>query len=96
MNDAATFREHVDTIFRVDHNSDIVPLRLVEVTGERIGGGLRQFSLMFHGPAAHLLPQNTYSFHHDALGEFLLFIVPVVGSNLERIVYEACFSLRMP
>jgi hypothetical protein len=42
-----------------------------------------------------MLPQGTYSFRHDTLGEFLLFIVPVVGSNDERIVYEACFNRRV-
>lgn len=33
-----------------------------------------------------------YAFHHDTLGSLMLFIVPVVGSNAERIVYQACFS----
>jgi hypothetical protein len=92
VNDPATFREQLDTIFRVDHESGAIPLRLAEVAGPRIGGGLQQFSVFFHGAADRILPQGMYSFHHEALGSLTLFIVPIVGSNEERIVYQACFS----
>jgi hypothetical protein len=90
--DPATYREQLGTIFSVDQ-PDRVELRLAEVTDERVGGGTRQFSLFFHGPAGRVLPQGTYSFRHAALGSLLLFIVPVIGSNAERIVYQACFSV---
>ena len=33
---------------------------------------------------------------HDALGTLELFIVPVLGSNHERIVYQACLSRPLP
>jgi hypothetical protein len=89
-------RAQLDTLFRAGGEADHVPLRLVEVIDGQSNRRVRRFSILFHGPADRLLPQGTYSFRHDAFGEFLLFIVPVVGSNDERIVYEACFSRLAP
>ena len=94
--DPATFRAQIDTVFGVDHDSGPVPLRLAEVADERIGGGFQQFSLFFHGPPDRLLPQGAYSLRHDAFGTLELFIVPVLGSNHERIVYQACLSRPLP
>jgi hypothetical protein len=93
MNDPEGFREQLDTIFHVDHASGPIQLRLADVTDEHVARGVRQFSLFFHGPPDRILPQNTYSLRHEALGSLALFIVPVVGSNHERIVYQACFSV---
>jgi ribosomal protein S18 acetylase RimI-like enzyme len=94
--DPATYREHLGTIFGVDHELEPVQFRLAEVTDERVGGGFGQFSLIFHGPADPVLSQGMYSFRHDALGSLALFIVPVVGSNADRTVYQACFSRPVP
>ncbi|HEX9369047.1 MAG TPA: hypothetical protein VF921_20625 [Vicinamibacterales bacterium] len=94
--DPATFQRHVGTTFLVDRAADRIPLRLDEVVDARSGGGMLRFSLFFHGPPDRLLAQGTYPFHHDALGAIALFIVPIVGSNAERIVYEACFSRPTP
>ena len=90
--DAATFRAHLDTTFVADPGAGGIPLRLADVVDERVSGGMEQFSLFFHGPADRLLPQGTYVLEHAALGVLALFLVPVVGSNHERIVYQACFS----
>ena len=91
MSDAATFRAHLETTFVADDGERTVLLRLAEVVGERVTGGLEQFSLYFHGPADRQLPQGTYALAHDALGALALFLVPI-GANPERVVYEACFS----
>jgi uncharacterized protein DUF6916 len=90
--DPATYRRQIGTIFSID-GPDKVDLRLATVTDERVSGNTQQFSLFFHGPANRVVPQGTYSLRHDELGLLLLFIVPVVGSNEERIVYEACFTV---
>jgi hypothetical protein len=90
-----TFQAHLDTIFELDDASGI-QLRLVEVTDEGVAHGIRQFSLFFHGPADRVLPADTYSFRHQTLGSIELFIAPVLGSNHERIVYQACFSVLVP
>ena len=89
---SVAYREQLGTIFSVDQPGPI-ELQLTEVTDERVSGGIRQFSLFFHGPADRILPQGTYSFRHAALGSLMLFIVPVIGSNAERIVYQACFNV---
>jgi len=91
----AEYREQIGTIFSVEHADGAVPLRLADVSADHISNGFLQFSLYFHGPPNRLLPQHIYSFHHDDLGALALFIVPIVGSNAERIVYEACFSRRV-
>ena len=93
MNDPAKFREQLNTVFRVDHNAGAVPLVLAEVTDSRVSGGFEHFSLFFHGPSDRILAQGTYAMQHDALGTLDLFIVPVMGSNAERIIYQAHFSL---
>lgn len=90
--DASMFRAHLDTTFTADPGVRGVPLRLAEVVDDRASGGMDQFSLFFHGPADRLLPQGTYALEHAVLGPLALFLVPVVGSNHERIVYQACFS----
>ena len=90
-----TFQPQLDTIFELDDASGI-QLRLVEVTDEGVAHGIRQFSVFFHGPADRVLPADTYSFRHQALGSIELFITPIVGSNHERIVYQACFSVVVP
>jgi hypothetical protein len=92
MNDPETFREQLDTVFQVDHDSGPIPLRLAEVADERVGGGMQQFSLYFHGAADRILQQGMYSFRHDALGSLTLFIAPGIGSDAQRIVDQACFS----
>jgi hypothetical protein len=90
--DPATFRPHVDKVFVADPGARDVPLRLAEVVDEGVSGRMEQFSLFFHGPPDRLLPQGTYTLEHAALGVFAIFLVPVIGSNQERVVYQACFS----
>ena len=93
MNNPEIFRAQLDTTFELDDASGPIYLRLVEVTDEGIANGVRQFSLFFHGPPDRALPADTYSFRHQALGSLDLFIVPILGSNHERVVYQACFSV---
>jgi hypothetical protein len=96
MTDPALYREQLGTIFLTEHESFRLELRLADVIEERAAAGLQQFSLFFHGPADPILEQGTYSFDHHALGPLAVFIVPVLGSSPERIVYQACFSRPLP
>jgi len=71
-----------------------LPISLVETTEFPVvrEGVRRGFSLMFGGGSpARILPQAMYSFHHEAFGEFEIFIVPrqPVG-GVPR--YEATFN----
>jgi hypothetical protein len=71
---------------------------LLEATASSEPGGpgpdgqqRRQFSLVFRGPAAPVLPQRTYVLAHAELGELQLFLVPI-GADAEGMRYEAAFA----
>ena len=70
-----------------------LPLELFEVTARRAPAGYEQYSALFRGPAAPLLPQATYVLTHPVLGELPLFIVPI-GSDASGVTYEACVVRR--
>lgn len=91
---AGMFRAHLDSEFRVVLQGLEVPLRLVEVSDPATAGGFERFSLTFHGPSDALLPDGLHTFHHESLGWLAIFIVPIFGSNAERILYEASFHRR--
>src|SRR5215204_206860 len=90
----AQFSAVAGTIFQVS-DGEPVPLRLAEVNqrkqrdGESAAGG-ESFSLLFTGPKNRFLPQRLYSFTHETLGRFPLFIVPV-GQDATTFHYEAVF-----
>lgn len=73
-------------------------LELTEATTSAEPGGAGpdgqqrdQFSLVFHGPAAPVVPQGTYLLAHDDLGELELFLVPL-GPDPGGMRYEAAFA----
>lgn len=89
------YRAQSGTDFNVTRGDGTVALRLASVSDEQRVGEFQQFSLYFHGPPAALLPQGIHLLEHDVLGTLALFLVPILGSNHERIVYEACFNQRV-
>jgi hypothetical protein len=75
-----------------------VSLELIEATEGSEPGGPRpegqarmQFSVVFRGVMAPVLPQGTYHFTHAELGELDLFLVPI-GPDSEGMRYEAAFA----
>ena len=79
----------------------IVDLKLTEVTDRsaRVNTadkGKRQecFSMIFQGTGNAQLPQSTYTFKHNKMGQFDLFIVPV-GRNQAGVEYEAVINRIM-
>lgn len=93
----ARFSAAVGATFQVsDGDAEPVPLKLVEVNqrkqraGDSAAGG-EAFSLLFVGPRNRYLPQRLYSFTHETLGRFSLFIVPV-GQDAATFRYEAVFN----
>ena len=64
--------------------------------GQRPAGdaGNEKFSLVFAGRRRELIGQDTYTFEHDALGRFDLFIVPIHTRDPRAIDYEAVFNRR--
>lgn len=81
-----TFRRLVNTRFTVRQGDT---LELVKMEGNE-----EIFSLMFLGDPARQLEQNTYSFEHDKLGQFEMFIVPVGRADGSSCYYEAVFNLK--
>ncbi|MGB8648895.1 MAG: hypothetical protein WCF84_26900 [Anaerolineae bacterium] len=84
--------EYVSAPFVVlDAPAAPVTLQLTEVTPQRATSRQEMFSLMFHGPADHFMPQNMYRLEHERLGEFQLLLVPI-GRDQDGYVYEAVFN----
>ena len=52
------------------------------------------FSLVFHGPADHVLPQHVWPLDHDELGRLEVFLVPLgpQGPDGGPMLYEAVFT----
>ena len=99
----STFAHHLGSGFRVYLDpSRSVELRLVEATelvspsrstahGAETGSDGRSFSLNLLGPRDPFIPQGSYRFDHDQIGEFPLFIVPI-GAEPDGLRYQAVFS----
>lgn len=88
------FSPHVNSKFLVKREPDgveAVELELVEALDLGSTPRHEQFSILFHGPDSTKLEQAIYSFEHDELGAFELFIVPVKHAQ-GKIHYEAIFN----
>ena len=94
------FSKHLNTTFRVKLEVPAlgdrqVTLELVKVAGYAKRAeehrGMERFSLFFQGPADVHLAQHLYTLNHASMGEFEIFLVPVVR-NEEGFQYEAVFN----
>jgi Domain of unknown function (DUF6916) len=86
------FAQHLNSKFIVKHESgSTIELRLIEAKPSAKVPTYEQFSLLFLGPASAYLPQATYSFEHEQLEPFEMFIVPV-KQVAEGFHYEAIIS----
>jgi hypothetical protein len=54
--------------------------------------GNERFRLVFEGPLAPVLSQDTYTFSSARLGRFAMFIGPLQRKTEERCRYEAVFN----
>jgi hypothetical protein len=95
----STFSAHLNETFRIHYGAPTpLEVKLIEATSlgsgtaESQGAGKREpFSIVFRGPANHLLPQQTYPIEHNTIGKFELFLVPI-GPDEIGTRYEAVFS----
>lgn len=86
------FTENLNTRFSLTiEPGQTMEVDLIELNEGRPSPRYEAFSITFRGPGEVLLPQRLYSFEHDALGQFDLFIVPV-GQDEQGIYYEAVFN----
>lgn len=93
----AQFAEQLNQTFVIQLGDEsILHLTLAEVSEFRESARQARFSLIFTGPGETFLPQQVYSLHHEALGNFDLFLVPV-GNEQDNFLYQAVFNqLRKP
>jgi hypothetical protein len=95
----STFVAYLNTRFRFQTKAlRWVPLWLVEVKNvgpvpDAATPGKECFSLVFRSQTR--FRQNTYTLHHDALGKFNLFLVPV-GPYKKGQSYEAVINRLNP
>jgi hypothetical protein len=93
---AAVFLQLLNTSFAVRcADRTRAQFVLAEVFERPVTRNVEQFSVIFHAPAGTPVCDGTHAFQHPALGDFELFIVPVGPSNLQRTVYQACFSRHL-
>lgn len=99
----STFLQHVGETFYV--RTESAPALIVQLAKVRDlpRAGLNRmkapvnsdiennFSILFRGPGSRSLEQGTYSFQHDGIGAFPLFVVPM-GQEGDARYYEAIFN----
>jgi hypothetical protein len=87
-----TFTKHLNSQFQVeDPATQPFALKLIQVVPHTKTAHYEAFSLLFHGPVAHFMPQGIHKIKHTQLGEVDLFLVPV-GKNDNGFEYEAIFN----
>jgi hypothetical protein len=90
------FAECLHTVFQIQApGGGIVPLELISVTERDDAPRLEQFSLLFRGPAAPLLPQQIHDWSHEKLGNRKMFFVPI-GPLEGGMGYEVVFNRIRP
>jgi hypothetical protein len=89
------FSQHLNTKFRLKLDGQELELELIEVKGylpqAHEQTGMERFSVFFDGPGSVRLSQRLYSFQHEQMGEFEIFLVPISG-NETGFRYEAVFN----
>lgn len=92
----ATFTPHVGSQFRVTlADGRDIDLELTGVAPQKDAHAAMRtegFALWFRGPAEVLLPQGTYAFSHECLGDGAAFFIVPVGRTPRGYEYEAIFT----
>ena len=89
---AGSFEPHIGTVFNLrgqDGPGRDFTLAQVDVRPDTDG---KNFSLVFTDPGADVVPQGTYYFDHDVMGELLLFVVPIGPGSDGVLRYESIFN----
>lgn len=69
----------------------MVELELIKIT-ESSNDYSESFSLLFRGPGDKIFRHDTHKMKHPKLGEFDLFIGPVIYPKTDGVYYEAVFN----
>lgn len=72
--------------------SEVVELKLLDVSEPVKNGKIEQFSVRFQSPKGKPLDKTVHRFEHAATGPFTLFLEPA-GADKKNNYYQAVFSL---
>lgn len=87
-----SFTPHMNDKFEIHTKSAaVVEVELVEVT-DHSSGKLESFSVVFRGAHDKVFEQDTHKVKHPKIGEFDLFLGPIVTPKTDGIYYQAVFS----
>ncbi len=87
-----TFLKYLNTKFHISlDDSNTIETDLIKVAEHQLSPHQERFAIIFQGPLVPFLGQGTYSFTHESMGAFDLFIVPI-GQDSKSIRYEAVFN----
>ncbi len=85
------FKNHLHSEFKIKTTAAEVALQLFKISEHNVSSQQDRFSIFFKGPLNFFLQQDSYSFHHDGMGVFDMFIVPI-SQEKDGFVYEAVFN----
>lgn len=87
-----TFAKYLNDKFVISiGEAGTVETELVQVAERLLTPHQERFAVVFKGPAAPALRQATYSFTHEGMGTFDLFVVPIAYAS-DSVLYEAVFN----
>jgi hypothetical protein len=86
------FDPHLNSKFEITSKlSGKIEVELVQID-EKNTDETEVFSLLFKGPKDLVLPQDTHTVKHEKMGEFSIFLGPVIHHEQDGVYYEAIFN----
>jgi hypothetical protein len=90
--DYDSFAKELNTTFQIQVNQEqTVAAELVEVSEHLVSKVQDRFSIVFRTANDIFLGQGQRDFHHERMGDFALFLVPI-GRDEQGTSYEAVFN----
>jgi len=86
-----SFDPHLNSKFEI-HTESVgkVDVELVEIT-ESKQANQDSFSVIFRGPKDKIFEQKIHHVKHPKMGEFDLFLVPIIHPKQDGMYYQAAF-----
>ncbi|MFF2094100.1 DUF6916 family protein [Paenibacillus sp. NPDC058174] len=88
------YKSAVGESFQVLGTEPLFELELIQVDDRGQAGGFEQFALVFRGPEALFLPQQTVMLRHPEIEDETVFVVPI-GKDTDGYRYEAVYSRQV-
>lgn len=90
--EAKDFKPHLNSEFELIHSElGNIVIQLVELE-EWDNNTTSGFLLLFKGPKNKVMPQDTLKLNHEIIGEFELFLGPVMYHKQDGVYYEAIIN----